>query len=192
MMSKTILCIRHGESTFNAAYRETGLDPLHYDARLTETGHDQVRTTRERLRDIAVDLVITSPFTRALQTTAGLFDGHPSAPKIIVEALHRERLESSCDIGRCPSLLANEFPSLQLDHLPEIWWHAEGEPDERGVCIEPLEALQARITDFKALLHGRLERNVAVVGHGTFFFHLTGRWLANCEVMEWDLALEHS
>ena len=30
----------------------------------------------------------------------------------------------------------------------------------------------------------------AGVAHGTFFFHLTGRWLANCEVAEIELARE--
>jgi hypothetical protein len=30
----------------------------------------------------------------------------------------------------------------------------------------------------------RPERVVALVGHGTFFFYLTGKALANCEVAE--------
>jgi broad specificity phosphatase PhoE len=183
----TILCIRHGESTFNAAHRDTGIDPLHFDAPLTETGRRQVLAVRESLREVPVELVITTPLTRALQTTFGIFEGHPSSPRILVEPLHRERLESSCDIGRAPDLLAAEFPAAALGHLPEIWWHADGEPDERGVCVEPLDLFEARIAEFKALLRGRPERAIAVVGHGTFFYHLTGRWLANCEVLPLDL-----
>jgi hypothetical protein len=37
------------------------------------------------------------------------------------------------------------------------------------------------------LLIARPERVIAVVGHGTFLFHLTGRFLANCEATELDL-----
>ncbi|SER17519.1 Broad specificity phosphatase PhoE [Faunimonas pinastri] len=192
---KRILCIRHGQSTFNAASAETGVDPLHFDAPLTELGHQQVRRAREAMRDIPVELVVTSPLTRALQTTHGIFDGHPSGPRYLVEALHRERLESSCDVGRSPAELAPEHPAFSLDHLPDVWWHAEGEPDERGICVEPLEALQARLAQFRIVLQGRPEQTIAVVGHGTFFFHLTGRWLDNCEILElrpeqWDVAAE--
>ena len=189
MSPTTVLCIRHGESTFNVAYRETGVDPLHPDALLTPLGHEQVREARQRLRDVAVDLVVTTPLTRALQTTAGLFADHPSSPVILVEALHREHGGASCDVGRAPGLLAAEFPAFRLDHLPEVWWHAEGEPDERGVCVEPIETLQARVEAFKAWLGARPERAIAVVGHGTFFHHLTGQWLANCEILrlEWPM-----
>jgi broad specificity phosphatase PhoE len=190
MTHKTIFCIRHGESTFNAAFRETGQDPLHFDAPLTEAGHEQVRQARAALHRVPVELVITTPLTRALQTAAGIFEGHPSAPTVLVEALHRERVESSCDIGRGPALLTAEFPSFVLDHLPEVWWHQHGEADERGVCVEPVETLLARLEEFRLLLGRRPERTIAVVGHGTFFFHLTGRWLANCEVAELELARE--
>ena len=121
MTSKTILCIRHGESTFNALALGGGGDPLHYDAPLSEVGQQQVRKARELLRTVAIDLVITTPLTRALQTTAGLFADHPSSPQILVESLHRERVENSCDVGRSPELLSQAFPSFAFDHLPEVW-----------------------------------------------------------------------
>lgn len=187
MTSKAILCIRHGQSTFNAFAAESGGDPLHYDARLSTLGEQQVRQAREQLREVAVDLVITSPLTRALQTAAGLFGDHPSSPTILVEALHRERVENSCDIGRSPALLAQEFPAFVLDHLPEVWWHTHGDPDERGVCVEPLETVELRAAEFRRMLMLRPERVIAVVGHGTFFFKLTGQKLANCEVARFAL-----
>ena len=187
MAPKAVFCIRHGESTFNAAYRATGVDPLHRDAPLTEEGHRQVLEARERLRDIAFDLVVTSPLTRALQTTTGLFSDHPAQPAVLVEALHREHGGSSCDIGRAPALLTAEFPHFTLDHLPDIWWHQEGEPDPNGLCYEPIERLQERVEAFRGWLRARPERTIAVVGHGTFFYHLTREWLANCQVLPLDL-----
>ncbi len=187
MPPKSVFCIRHGESTFNASFREAGIDPLHFDAPLTEAGRRQARAAREQLRAIPFELVVTSPFTRALQTTAELFDSHPAAPRILVEVLHREHGASSCDIGRAPHLLAAEFPAFRLDHLPEIWWYAEGEPDQRGICIEPMDMLRSRVETFRAWLLERPERMIAVVGHGTFFYHPLGRWLGNCEVAELEL-----
>ena len=44
--------------------------------------------------------------------------------------------------------------------------------------------LQARAAQFRAELMTRPERVLALVGHGTFFFHLTGKALANCEVTQ--------
>ena len=187
MARKAVYCIRHGESTFNAAYCASGVDPLHRDAPLTEEGHRQVREARERLRGIAFELVVTSPLTRALQTTTGLFADHPARPALLVEALHREHGGSSCDIGRPPALLTAEFPHFTLDHLPEVWWHADGEPDQHGICYEPVERLQERVEAFRDWLRARPERTIAVVGHGTFFYHFTGEWLANCQVLPLDL-----
>ena len=181
---KTILCIRHGESTFNAQWRVLGADPLHYDAPLSPAGLEQVRERARTLADIPVELIVSSPFTRALQTAVGLFGGHPAAPPIMVSALARERVEMSCDIGRSPRALAADFPSLELDHLADVWWHAEGVPDARGICIEPLDMVAARAAEFRDFLHARPERVIAVVAHGTFLFHLTGKVLANCEVTE--------
>lgn len=187
VIAKAIICIRHGESTFNAAWRAAGIDPLHFDAPLTATGLEQVRQARRALEDVPVEVVITSPLTRALQTTAGLFDGHRLAPRIIVHALMRERVENSCDVGRPPGELQIDFPSFDLTLLDNVWWHAEGVPDTRGICVEPVAAVATRALQFKAYLRARPERCIAVVGHGTFFFHLTGRMLANCETAEVDV-----
>ena len=183
MTPKTVLCIRHGESTFNAAAAGGG-DPLHYDAPLSERGRSQVEHTRTLLRARSIELVITTPLTRALQTTAGLFADHPSSPVILVEALHRERVENSCDVGTSPARLSSAFPGYAFDHLPEIWWHNHDAPDERGVCVEPIDIVHSRAEEFRRLLLHRPERHIAVVGHGTFFRALTGRVLANCEVVE--------
>lgn len=186
--SKIIRCIRHGQSTFNAVHPLTGVDPLHFDAPLSELGQQQVRRARFLFLDFPVELVVTSPLTRALQTTTGLFGGHPAKPPILVTALHRERVENSCDVGRAPMELAVDFPTLALAHLEDVWWHADGVPDARGICVEPTETVADRAAEFRTFLASRRERVIAVVGHGTFFQHLTGRSLANCEYVEWRLA----
>jgi broad specificity phosphatase PhoE len=182
----TILCIRHGESTFNAAWREKAIDPLHFDARLSARGHEQVREAREALARYPVELVLVSLLTRALETAVGLFRGHPSAPPFEVVPLLRERVENSCDVGRPPADLAGEFRELGFAHLPPVWWHAQGQADARGIHVEPELVVQGRVAAFRELLRGRNERVIAVVGHGTFMWHLTGKVLANCEVAQVD------
>jgi hypothetical protein len=90
-------------------------------------------------------------------------------------------------VGRAPSALVREFPHLAFDHLDEVWWHSAGEPDERGLVLEPQEVLEERVQRFRGWIAGRPERLIAVVGHGTFFFHLTGRVLRNCEIAVLEL-----
>ena len=72
-MTKLVHLIRHGESTFNAAYQETGADPIDFDAPLSPTGHRQVALRRAAFDALAVELVVTSPLTRAIETALGLF-----------------------------------------------------------------------------------------------------------------------
>ena len=84
------------------------VDPLHFDAVLSDLGQQQVKAAAAAVRAVPYELVITSPLTRAIQTTLGLFADHPAAPDQ-VECLHRERLDSSCDVGRSPGLMRANF-----------------------------------------------------------------------------------
>jgi len=183
MPDAKILCIRHGQSTFNAVWACQGTDPMLWDARLSELGQEQVQQARASIAAHPVELVLVSPLTRALQTALGLFHGHPAAPAMEVVPLLRERVENSCDVGRPPAELAAEFPTLSFEHLPQVWWHAEGEADGRGIHLEPDTVVQARVAAFRVALLARPERVIAVVGHGTFLRHLTGRSFANCEIV---------
>lgn len=179
-MTRIVHLIRHGQSTFNHHYEVTGEDPGHIDARLTELGLSQVEEARRRMAEEPVDLVIASPLTRALQTAHGVF-GDRDVP-VLVTCKHRERLESSCDVGRSPALLGADFPHWSFDHLADPWWHA-GELDTRGLPYEPEDVFQERVRHFAEWIDARPETAIAVVGHGTFFRHLTGRSMNNCEVV---------
>lgn len=176
-MPKLVHLIRHGQSTFNAAYAVDGIDPLHFDARLTPLGLEQVAAARREAADLAPELIVTSPLTRAIQTAIGIFGDRP----LLVEALHREHCYSSCDIGRPPALLAADYSHLAFDHLAETWWHTAPDANEHGIAIEPLEMLLGRVDDFRRWLIARPEREIAVIGHGTFFWHLTGEKFENCQ-----------
>ncbi len=181
-MPAQVFLIRHGQSTFNEVFEATGVDPLHFDARLTELGHRQVAAARAYAQDLNPDLVVLSPLTRAIETGLGLF--HPERAPIVVSPLHRERLGNSCDVGRAPQALAQDFPMLDFGHLETCWWH-DGEKDRRGVPVEPDDVFAARVAEFARWLSLRPEKCIAVVGHGTFLHRMTGRHFANCEIFEW-------
>ncbi|MFO1147363.1 MAG: histidine phosphatase family protein [Alsobacter sp.] len=181
---KPVLLIRHGQSTFNLHYEETGRDPGHIDARLTELGRRQAAEAAARLAQEHVDLVIASPLTRALQTAEIIF-GSRGVP-IHVTCKHRERLESTCDVGRSPALLKQDYPHLAFDHLADPWWHHD--PDVSGpYATEPAHIFESRVAHFRDWLLEHEAERIAVVGHGTFFHALTGRWMQNCEIVRFTL-----
>src|ERR1700722_13802645 len=107
-MPEYIYLMRHGQSTFNAIFDLSSVDPLHFDARLSQIGIEQVAAARQAASEIPVDLVVVSPLTRAIQSAGGLFSEAPVP--IVVTGLQREWLENSCDIGSSPSALSAEFP----------------------------------------------------------------------------------
>jgi glucosyl-3-phosphoglycerate phosphatase len=181
---KPVLLIRHGQSTFNRFYEETGRDPGHVDARLTDLGRDQAREAAEALAGEPVDVVISSPLTRAIQTAEIIF-GARGLP-IHVTCKHRERLESTCDVGRSPAELKQDYPHLVFDHLADPWWHHE--PDASGpFATEPAHIFESRVAAFRDWLAAHEAERIAVVGHGTFFHALTGQWMRNCEVVRFTL-----
>ena len=156
----TIFLIRHGQSEFNVVYETDGSDPMILDAPLTALGHAQARQAREKVANMNIKLVITSPLTRAIQTAQTIF--HGIAP-IRVMAGHRELVGHSCDIGRGPGQLQADFPTLSFDHLDDIWWH-QGPVNETGVPIEPQDVFSARIARFREDLRALKDRPIAVVG----------------------------
>lgn len=184
-MSQSIFLIRHGQSTHNVAWEATGTDPLYFDAPLSELGRRQVMEAQAVARRLEVELVVTSPLTRAIQTAVSLFGNEVP---LLITPIHRERLLNGCDVGRSPAALTADFPTLKFDHLPECWWYDSTERDARGFSVEPLESLAERVEAFQAWLPSLPQRRVAIVGHGAFFRHLTGTMFDNCAIMEWQAA----
>jgi glucosyl-3-phosphoglycerate phosphatase len=180
---RPIILIRHGQSTFNAHYEATGNDPGHIDARLTEKGETQAKAAGDALAHDEIDHVILSPLTRAIQTGLHIFGHRPVTFEVTCK--HRERLESSCDVGRSPHDLKADFPHLDFAHLNDPWWHHE--PNTQGAfATEPHHLFQDRVTRFQNWIAAHPAKRVAVIGHGTFFYHLTGHWMQNCEILHWS------
>lgn len=176
---QTFHFIRHAQSLHNALSEPGGPDPMVRDAALTEYGLEQaLRLGAEIGKGQEFDLVVITPFTRAIQTALRAFAESP-APRIILD-LHREHLDSYCDVGRSPEDLGKLFPMFEFDHLNDPWWYID-EASHEPYAKEPPEELMKRVEAFSAWLKARPEQTIGVVGHGTFLRTLTGHRFDNAE-----------
>ena len=179
----TIYLIRHAQSAFNAVYDPNKPDPMIFDAPITALGETQAMQARAAVDQLALERVIVSPFIRTLQTAHLIFG---NTLPFQVNALVREQLCNSCDVGSPPGVLAKAYPHLDFDHLDACWWH-DGPKDHRGISVEPHEVLQQRADAFAAFLKREQVHSTAIVSHGNFIWALTGIQPANCEVIEYSI-----
>ena len=110
MSTKRVCFVRHGQGAHNRTIMNWGM----VDPELTSEGEAQVADLHERLtRSVdfsEVQLIATSPLTRAMQTATGGFAGC-NAPYAVLPML-RERLGAPCDTGRTKSELLRCFPEM--------------------------------------------------------------------------------
>jgi len=182
---KTIYFIRHEESISNVKSRQckscfTGGDDK--DPKLSDYGNKKVddlksRLIEEKIMD-EIQLVITSPLTRSLQTSRAFED---TPLPIIVTNLHTEIVDSISDVGRSPEELQNEFPMLKFNHLDPVWWYSNG---KNKITKEPKDHLDKRVSDFRGYLMDLNESKVVVIGHNRFFAKLAGIQLTPGQVLK--------
>ena len=87
------------------------------------------------------EIIVTSPLTRALQTSELAF-GEAYNCSMVVEPLCSERIWLSSDIGRHPNELQQDFPTVDLDNLDDVWWHNDGSGNLQHVLAETVGAVQ--------------------------------------------------
>lgn len=101
-----------------------------------------------------------------------------------IACLHAsERLWHSSDVGRSPSILAEQFPQYQLHELDNMWWFHGGSGDSKRICEEPHAHFVERMCKFTAWLEARPESVIAVVSHWGVLMELTGKSMQNCELV---------
>ncbi len=131
-----------------------------HDARLTPLGEEQARALRPAMAAHRVDVVLTSPLSRTIQTALLAI---PEGPPFVVEAGCRERNGTHpCDKRRSRAELRADFPLLQLDNLAT-------EEDDTWTDVREAESdLNARAGRFCETLAARPEEHIAVVSHNDF------------------------
>ncbi|MCP4327013.1 MAG: histidine phosphatase family protein [Alphaproteobacteria bacterium] len=171
-----MILVRHGESEFNVVFSQTRIDPGIPDPKLTPTGHRQARNAAAALAGYGITRVISSPYTRTLQTAVIIAEALGVALEI--EPLVRERGFFVCDIGTPAGDLAAAWPQHEFGHLDEVWW-IEDESDD--ALVARCDRFRERVVDHPAW------PNLAVVAHWGFIRGLTGLQLGNGELVTYRL-----
>jgi broad specificity phosphatase PhoE len=164
-----MILLRHGQSEFNLHFSATRRDPGIVDPRLTELGHAQAAEAARTLGKLPISRIITSPYTRALQTALPL--GRALRVPTIVNPIVRERYAFACDIGTPRTELEAAWPQHDFSGLDEVWWP----PIE-----EPAESVQARAALFRGEMAMLADwSNTIVVSHWGFILCMTGQSVMN-------------
>ncbi|KAH1065455.1 hypothetical protein J1N35_030442 [Gossypium stocksii] len=183
---KIIHLVRHGQAMHNVEGdkdRNALLSPHLFDAQLSPLGLQQVCKLRKEVHARGlfrrIELVVTSPLYRTMQTAIGVFGNESSAdggntdnfsakpgdldcPQIMAVELCRDRLGvRPCDMRRRVSECEALFPSIDfsmMDGEDDSMWN----PDIR----EPEEEIAARMVLFMNWLWTRPEQEIVIVSHG--------------------------
>ena len=184
---KKVHFVRHAEGTHNVEKNYHCLS--NFDARLTKVGEKQCIQLAQSLSSSmmmeSVDLVVTSPLTRCIQTS--LFCFSSLLPKNIPFVVHesiRETVNYHCDRRRSIQQLLHEFPTIDFSTTEEeedgIWKEYEErfaslkDPNTRQ---EYSNAHRESAELYKVAHRGRLffqwlstrtERNIIVSTHSAF------------------------
>ena len=167
-MSKILHLVRHGHSLHNELFHKIGTQafriPLTIDSPLTQEGHLQsIELGQSWQNKKEIELVLVSPLTRTLETCMNIF-GDIDIPIISQEFLREYPIgEDTCNKRSSLTLLKNKFPKIefQLDVDQDTLW----KEDYRENMIELEQRLEKMIT----YLQKRPEKNIAIVGHSSFF-----------------------
>lgn len=192
----SILLVRHGESTWNAAGRWQG----QADPPLTALGRDQARAAAAALERI--DLVVASDLDRAHET-ARLLAAPLGREPVLVDPDLRER-----DAGAFSGLTRAEIHERHPGLLPDDPTRAPGTADDGLIAPEgwePDHDLAARahraLDSVAARLRAIGGRRAVVVSHSGLIYaverphgggrqriaNLEGRWLHHDEEGPWRL-----
>ncbi|KAL4029600.1 hypothetical protein IC575_007820 [Cucumis melo] len=218
--TKTIHLVRHAQGFHNVAGEKDVNEYLsfdYFDAQLTSLGWKQVDNLRKHVQSCGlskrIELVITSPLFRTMETAVGTFGGEGYSDGINVPPL---MIENAGDCNRpaisslnCPPFLAVElcrehlgvhpcdkrrsineyrslFPAIDfslIEHDEDILW----KPDIRETNAEVAE----RGMKFLKWLWTRKEKEIAVVSHSGFLFHALSAFGKDCHPSIKDEICKH-
>ena len=167
---------RHGQTLFNVIYGETRKDPGIVDPPLTDEGKRQAERLAQDLSGRGISRIVSSPYTRALQTADIVADRLNVS--VLIEPDVRERTAFFCDIGTHASALAADWPHLDFAHVEEMWWNPTEEtvPDFHARCAG-FRRTVADIEDWT---------EIAVITHWGVIRSLTGERVGNAVAVRCD------
>ena len=171
-----MILLRHGQSEFNLHFTATRRDPGIVDPQLTELGHAQVTQALRGLAGEGITRIITSPYTRTLQTAAPI--ARALGVEVLINPIVRERYAFACDVGTPRTELERAWPEHDFSTIDEVWWPAIEEPAASVVGRAALfRAEMAALPDWSDTL---------VVSHWGFILSMTGQSVMNGEWLRCD------
>ncbi|KAL9572360.1 hypothetical protein ACKAV7_003561 [Fusarium commune] len=191
-MPQIIHLVRHGQAVHNLGEANNVLP----DPDLTPLGEEQARGLLSKFPELAnVDLIVSSPLRRTLQTTLLAFPSQ-LGPGLQIVALPevQEVSDMNCDTGSDLSVIKAEFQQQPVDFgLVEPGWQIK-----EGKCAPIIGSLMKRAEAARQWLSERPEREIVVVSHGGFLHFLTDDWVnainpagtdwANAEVRSYTIS----
>lgn len=175
-MPSTIYLIRHAESLHNTTKNFSLRDPP-----LTPLGVTQSTALLPSFPSLAATtaLILTSPLTRAIETTLAAFGPVLPQVKLVLDPDLQERSALPCDTGSPVATLVTRFPALEAEIKEGIpqgeggeWFVKEGKFAEDDEAVKARAArVRGRLAELVAGLEkeGKGERrDVVVVTHGVF------------------------
>mmetsp|Transcript_2229 Transcript_2229/g.2345 ORF Transcript_2229/g.2345 Transcript_2229/m.2345 type:complete len:248 (+) Transcript_2229:30-773(+) len=197
---KELIIIRHGRTEMNEqlSIQEWGsdnfVDKRLFDTKLTVTGVRQAQKVNQEIISKSlgeIDLLISSPLSRTLQTAELVFKDIPVNTNLVLP-LARERLYLSSDQGIKKSELLLNFPDWNYSNIinDTPWWYTpkdslykEWRPPGDYACPgEPEDVFRARMIALREWIAERPEKVIVLVTHWGVARALTGQSLNNCEV----------
>lgn len=217
---KTVHLVRHAQGIHNVEGEKdfkAYMSPELFDAHLTPLGWDQVNNLRQHVNRCGltkkIDLVITSPLLRTMQTAVGVFGGESYIDGINVPPLMVENAGNSFRPAisslNCPPFIAVEycrehlgvhpcdkrrsiteyrslFPAIDfslIENDEDVLWEAD--------IRERNEDLAARGMKFINWLWTRKEKEIAIVTHSGFLYHTLSMYGKNCHPSIKDEICKH-
>jgi len=128
-----ILLVRHGETAWNREGRYQGRT----DIPLSPDGERQVQLLGERLREIPIDVAISSPLSRATATAIQILHGRDAPP------LERDAGLLEISHGQWEGKLASDV-ALSHAEMFGVWRSSPGRSSPAGPEAETLGDVEAR------------------------------------------------
>ncbi|XP_020085507.1 phosphoglycerate mutase-like protein 1 isoform X1 [Ananas comosus] len=181
---KTLHLVRHAQGIHNVKGEKdykAYLSPELFDAHLTPLGWEQVSNLRKHVHKCGlakkIDLVITSPLLRTMQTAVGVFGGESYTDGINVPPLMVENAGNSNHLAisslNCPRFVAVEKCRERLIRSDvDVLWKAD--------VREKDEDLASRGMSFINWLWTREEKEIAIVTHSAFLSHTLSNFGKDC------------
>ncbi len=153
----TVLLVRHGRTTSNAAGTLAGWTP---GVRLDDTGHGQAQRLAERLAPVPLATVVTSPLERCRQTAAYLRAARDPRP-----TLHVDKGVGECRYGDWTGKAIKDLAKDPMWRVVQDHPSAAVFPGDDG---EAMAAMSARAVAAVRRWNEQLgpEATYAVVSHG--------------------------